>query len=137
MGGRGERKGMRAAGPSWPHIMGPRARGAAGGKGAPPGENAGEGAAVREGEGKERGPYTNGKIEKRRNPRCNNGGGHRRRRSSPEPSTNLSIEDEPLVGSTKRRHQDEALDEANTEAPSDSNDDVRIKRRTQRYPQDS
>jgi hypothetical protein len=61
MGGRGERKGLRVGGPRAP----------------PPAteENAGEGTAVREGEGKERGPYTNGKIEKRRNPRFNNGGG--------------------------------------------------------------
>jgi hypothetical protein len=52
---------------------------------------------------------------------------HRRRRSSPEPNTNLSIEDEPSVGSTKRRHQDEALDKMNAAVPSSSNDDARIK----------
>jgi hypothetical protein len=32
---------------------------------------------------------------------------HRRRRPSPEPSTKSSIGDEPLVGSTNRRHRDE------------------------------
>jgi hypothetical protein len=41
-----------------------------------------------------------------------------RRRPSPEPSTKSSILDEPSVGSTNRRHRDEALDETNAVVPS-------------------
>jgi hypothetical protein len=36
-----------------------------------------------------------------------------------EPRTNSSIEDEPSVRSTNRRHQDEALDGTNATVPSD------------------
>jgi hypothetical protein len=52
---------------------------------------------------------------------------HRRRRPSSEPSTKSSIGDEPLVGSTNRRHRDEALDNTNAVIPSDSDNDARIK----------
>jgi hypothetical protein len=47
-----------------------RGEGALGG-----GKGGGGGAAARGGEGRGRGPCTNEKMEKRRNPRCNNGGG--------------------------------------------------------------
>jgi hypothetical protein len=43
-----------------------------------------------------------------------------RRRPLLEPSTKLSIVDEPSVGSTNRRHWDEALDKTNAAVPSDS-----------------
>jgi hypothetical protein len=46
---------------------------------------------------------------------------------SPEPRTNSSIEDEPSILSTNRRHRHEALDETNTVVPSDSADKARIK----------
>jgi hypothetical protein len=42
--------------------------------------------------------------------------------TSPEPRTNSPIEDEPLVGSTNRRHRDEAL----CETPTDSVDETLI-----------
>jgi hypothetical protein len=51
---------------------------------------------------------------------------HRRRRSSLEMRRNLSIDGEPEVGSTNRKHQEEALDESNTTIPSDSADEARI-----------
>jgi hypothetical protein len=38
---------------------------------------------------------------------------HRRRRPSSEPSRNSSIDGEPEVRSTNKKHQDEALDEMN------------------------
>jgi hypothetical protein len=43
-----------------------------------------------------------------------------------EPSIKSSIEDKPSVGSTNRRHQNEALDETNVAVPTDSTDDARI-----------
>jgi hypothetical protein len=52
---------------------------------------------------------------------------HRRRRPSPEWSTKSSIWDESSVGSTNRRHRDEAIDETNAAVPSNSTDDTRIK----------
>jgi hypothetical protein len=51
---------------------------------------------------------------------------HRRRRPSPGPSTKSSIMDEPSVGSSNRRHQDEVVDETNAAVPSDSTEDERI-----------
>jgi hypothetical protein len=46
--------------------------------------------------------------------------------TSPKPSTNSSIEDEPLVRSMNRRHWDEALGKTKVAVPSDSIDDARI-----------
>jgi hypothetical protein len=66
------------------------------------------------------------KQRKRRNPRYNNGGASPEKTTSPEPSTKSSIGDESSVGSTNRRHWDEALDETNAVVPSDSTDDARI-----------
>jgi hypothetical protein len=51
---------------------------------------------------------------------------HWRRRLSSKPSTKSSIGDEPSVGSTNRRHQEESLNETNEAVPSDSGDDARI-----------
>jgi hypothetical protein len=51
---------------------------------------------------------------------------HPRRRPSPEPSTKSLIGDEPSVGSTNRRHRDEALDVTNAVVPSDSADNAQI-----------
>jgi hypothetical protein len=51
---------------------------------------------------------------------------HRRRRPSPEPSTKSLIGDEPSVGSTNRRHRDEAFAETNASVPSDFADDAWI-----------
>jgi hypothetical protein len=76
-----------------------------------------------EGEG---GPIWTGKQRKRRNPKYNNGGGSPEKTTPPESSTKSSIGDEPLVGSTNRRHQDEALDETNATIPSNSAEDTRI-----------
>jgi hypothetical protein len=57
----------------------------------------------------------------------NNGGrGSPEKKTSPEPRRKSSIGDEPLVGWTNRRHQDEALDETNAAVPSDFADDVQI-----------
>jgi hypothetical protein len=47
--------------------------------------------------------------------------------TSPVPRTISLIEDEPLVGSTNRRHRDEALDDSNVAVPSDSTNDTQIK----------
>jgi hypothetical protein len=52
---------------------------------------------------------------------------HRIRRPSPEPNTKSSIGDEPSMGSTNRRHQDEALNKTNVAVPSDSAENARIK----------
>jgi hypothetical protein len=82
-------------------------RGKGGGGGPPQRE-------VREGRGW---PSTDEKMEKRRNPRCNNGGGSPEKTTSLEPSTNSPIGDEPSVGSMNRRHRDEALDETNAVVP--------------------
>jgi hypothetical protein len=46
--------------------------------------------------------------------------------TSPEPRTISLIRDELSVGSTNRRHRDEALDETNKAVPSDSAYDARI-----------
>jgi hypothetical protein len=51
---------------------------------------------------------------------------HRRRRSSPEPRRNRSIDGEPEVGSTNRKHHDEALDETNAAILSDFANEIRI-----------
>jgi hypothetical protein len=46
--------------------------------------------------------------------------------TSPETRTKSPIDNEPSVGSTNQRHQDEALDETNTMVPLDSADDAWI-----------
>jgi hypothetical protein len=51
---------------------------------------------------------------------------HRRKRSSLESRRKLSIGDERTVGSTNRRHRDEALDDMDVAVPSDSSNDARI-----------
>jgi hypothetical protein len=95
---------------------GERGGGGGGGRPPPPGKMMG-------GRGR---PCTDRKTEKWRNPRYNNGGGSPRRQPSPEPSINLSIGDEPSVGSTNQRHRDEALDETNAAVPSDSTNNAWI-----------
>jgi hypothetical protein len=51
---------------------------------------------------------------------------HRRGRSSPESRRKSSIDGESEVRSTNRKHQDEALDEANTTVLLDFANDARI-----------
>jgi hypothetical protein len=51
---------------------------------------------------------------------------HRRRKPSPEPRRNPSIDGEPEVGSTNRKHQDRALDKTNATVLSDFANDARI-----------
>jgi hypothetical protein len=51
-----------------------------------------------------------------------------RRRQNAGAKDKFAIDDEPLIGSTNRRHQDEALDETNAKVPSDSADDARIEK---------
>jgi hypothetical protein len=54
------------------------------------------------------------------------GEAHKRRRSSLEPRRKLLIGGEPTVGSTNRKHRDEALDEMNATVLSDFANDTRI-----------
>jgi hypothetical protein len=48
------------------------------------------------------------------------------KKTSREPRRKTSIDGEPMIGSTNRRHRDEALDETNAAVPSDSANDARI-----------
>jgi hypothetical protein len=54
---------------------------------------------------------------KNKEPNLKNNGEDSWRRPSPEPRRNLSIDGEPEVGSTNRKHRDEALDETNAGYP--------------------
>jgi hypothetical protein len=51
---------------------------------------------------------------------------HRRRKPSPESRRNLSIDGEPEIGSTNRKHQDGALNKTKTAVLSDFANDARI-----------
>jgi hypothetical protein len=84
------------------------------------GGNEGEGCRHRGRCGKGEGPYKDGKTEKRRQPRCNNGGGSPEKMKFAGAEQNSSIEDEPPVGSMNQRHRDAALDETNAVVPLDS-----------------
>jgi hypothetical protein len=71
MGGRGEKRGPHAGG----RETGPAVTGCERAGLPPPGGRRGGGAATGGGERRERGPCMDEKMEKQRNPRCNNGGG--------------------------------------------------------------
>jgi hypothetical protein len=78
----------------------------------------------REGKGRH---CTNGNRRNKKNPCPTMVEGSPEKTTSTGPRTNSSIDNEPSVGSTNQKHQDEALDEMNTAVPSDSTDDTRIK----------
>jgi hypothetical protein len=63
----------------------------------------------------------------------NNGKAHRGRRTSSGSRRNSSIDGEPEVGSTNRKHRDEALDETNTTVLSDFPNDARIESNSKKY----
>jgi hypothetical protein len=97
------------------------------GEGAARGEGAGGGPPPRrdrEGGGKREGLHGRNKNEELHGQQYRKGSPEKK--PSPETMTNSPIEDEPSVGSTKRRHLDKALDETNAAVPSDSADDARI-----------
>jgi hypothetical protein len=91
---------------------------------------------VKEGEG----APPPGEEREARGTRCTNGNQRNKKtlcatmvESSQEKTTSLElvtnspIDDEPSVGSTNRKHRDEALDKTNAAVPSESSDDAQIK----------